>query len=410
MKIVASKTIEVVLPSLHPAQQQIIDEARRFNVLACGRRFGKTTLGIDLIIDKALDGYPVGWFSPTYRMLNEVWKEIVETTKQLQTRVAKQEHRIELITGGVIDCWSLDAADSVRGRKYARVIVDEAAMVPDLGESWQAAIRPTMTDYVGSDAFFLSTPKGINFFHECYSRGVDESQPDWMAWHAPTSSNLHISASEIEAARQELPEQVFRQEYLAEFLQNEGAVFRNIDACLSEDNTRARFVRHYECRIVAGVDWGQQNDFTVISVVCVSCKQELELDRFNKIEWAFQRARLKAVMDRWNVQAVIAESNSIGQPNLEALQREGLPVRGFETTGSSKPPLIQSLALALERVECQWLPDPVGRVEMLSYQARINQTTGRVSYSAPSGGHDDTVMARALAWECVQRGNVGTAY
>ncbi len=97
----ASQTIELVLPSLHPAQQQIIDEARRFNVLACGRRFGKTMLGIDLIIDKVLDGYPVSWFSPTYKMLAEVWKEIVETTKQLQTRVAKQEHRIELITAAI---------------------------------------------------------------------------------------------------------------------------------------------------------------------------------------------------------------------------------------------------------------------------------------------------------------------
>lgn len=405
MKIAASKTIEVVLPSLHPAQQQIIDEARRFNVLACGRRFGKTTLGIDLIIDKALDGYPVGWFSPTYRMLNEVWKEIVETTKQLQTRVAKQEHRVELITGGVIDCWSLDAADSVRGRKYARVIVDEAAMVPDLGGSWQAAIRPTMTDYVGSDAFFLSTPKGINFFHECYSRGVDDSQPDWMSWHAPTSSNPHISASEIEVARQELPEQVFRQEYLAEFLQNSGAVFRNIDACLRADSGQ-----HDGHFLVAGVDWGQKNDFTVISVICCTCRQEVQLERYNKIEWSFIRARVRAIADRWIVASTIVETNSIGSPNLEALQQEGMAVRGFETTASTKPPLIQSLALCLEREECHFLPDPIGRVELLSYESRVNPMTGRVSYSAPPGGHDDTVIARALAWECAQRGNLGTAY
>jgi hypothetical protein len=398
------KQIELILPVLHPGQQLIVDQASRFNVLACGRRFGKTMLGVDLLIDKAIDGAFVGWFSPTYRMLGEVWKALHEITRPLHSRVSIQEHRIELITGGVVDCWSLDAYDSVRGRKYQRGVIDEAAMVPDLGDAWQAAIRPTLTDYRG-DAFFLSTPKGINFFQECYSRGVDSTQDEWRSWHAPTTANPYIDPAEVTAAQQELPEQVFRQEYLAEFLQNDGAVFRNIDACLSPDTGN-----HKGHRLFAGVDWGQQNDFTVISVVCATCHREVELDRFNKIEWAFQRARLKAVMDRWNVQAVIAESNSIGQPNLEALQREGLPVRGFETTGSSKPPLIQSLALALERVECQWLPDPVGRVELLSYQARINQTTGRVSYSAPSGGHDDTVMARALAWECVQRGGVGNAY
>lgn len=401
----ASKQIELILPVLHPGQQQIIDEARRFNVLACGRRFGKTKLGIDLIIDKALDGYPVGWFSPTYRMLGEVWKEIVETTRPIQTRVAKQEHRIELLTGGVIDCWSLDAADSVRGRKYARVIIDEAAMVPDLGDSWQAAIRPTLTDYTG-DAFLLSTPKGVNFFHECYSRGVDPAQPDWNGWHAPTTANPYIDPAEVEAARLELPEQIFRQEYLAEFLQNEGAVFRNIDACLHADNQ----TDHRGHSLMAGVDWGQQNDFTVISVVCATCRQEVELDRFNKIEWAFQRARLKTIIERHGCIAVMVETNSIGGPNLEALQREGLPVRGFETTGTSKPPLIQSLALALERVELQWLPDPVGRTELLAYESRRNATTGRISYSAPSGGHDDTVMARALALHALHRGSVGTAY
>jgi len=405
VKTAASKTIELVLPSLHPAQQQIIDEARRFNVLACGRRFGKTLLGIDLLIDKVLDGYPVSWFSPTYKMLAEVWKEIVETTKQLQTRVAKQEHRIELITGGVIDCWSLDAADSVRGRKYARVIVDEAAMVPNLYDSWQAAIRPTMTDYVGSDAFMLSTPKGIDFFFDCFSRGVDDQQSDWMAWQKPTSENPYIDPAEIEAARRELPEQIFEQEYLAKFLQNSGAVFRNIDACLRIDSGQ-----HQKHRLFAGVDWGQKHDFTVISVICATCRQEVELDRFNKIEWAFQRARLKAIVERWGVQSVMVETNSIGSPNLEALQREGMSVRGFETTGSTKPPLIQSLALALEREECRFLPDPVGRVELLSYESRINSTTGRVSYSAPDGGHDDTVIARAIAWECVQKGNLGTAY
>ena len=405
MKTAASKTIEVILPSLHPAQQQIIDEARRFNVLACGRRFGKTMLGIDLIIDKVLDGYPVSWFSPTYKMLAEVWKEIVQTTKPLQTRVARQEHRVELITGGVIDCWSLDAADSVRGRKYARVIVDEAAMVPNLYDSWQAAIRPTMTDYVGSDAFMLSTPKGVDFFFDCFSRGVDDQQSDWKAWQKPTSENPYIDPAEIEAARRELPDQIFRQEYLAEFLQNSGAVFRNIDACLRADSGQ-----HQGHRLFAGVDWGQKHDFTVISVICATCRQEVELDRFNKIEWAFQRARLRAIVERRGVQSVMVETNSIGSPNLEALQREGMNVRGFETTGSTKPPLIQSLALALEREECRFLPDPVGRVELLSYESRINSTTGRVSYSAPDGGHDDTVIARAIAWECVQRGNLGTAY
>ena len=85
-------------------------------------------------------------------------------------------------------------------------------------------------------------------------------------------------------------------------------------------------------------------------------------------------------------------------------------MRGFETTGSSKSPLIQSLALALEREECRWIVNETARLELLAYEATISKTTGRVSYSAPDGGHDDTVMARALAWKATLEGAMGNAY
>ena len=73
-------------------------------------------------------------------------------------------------------------------------------------------------------------------------------------------------------------------------------------------------------------------------------------------------------------------------------------VNGFVFTATSKPPLIESLALALERTECQWLDVPVATGELEAYERRVSATTGRSSYSAPEGLHDDTVMARALAW------------
>lgn len=388
------KQIEVTLAALHPGQQRIVDEARRFNVLACGRRFGKTTLGVDLLSDRALDGMPVVWFSPTYKMLTEVWREASSILRPIIARKIVQEHRIELLTGGIVDMWSLDNPDSSRGRKYARAVVDEAAMIPNLAEAWQAVIRPTLTDYKG-DGYLLSTPKGMNFFFECYSRGQDAAFPDWASWHMPTTANPFIDSSEVEKARLELPEMVFRQEYLAEFLQNEGAVFRNIAACLKAPKTTPE--QHRGHRIVLGIDWGMKNDFTVACALCVTCNAEVELDRFNKIEWSFQRARIKAIYDRWKVSGGLVELNSIGSPNFEALRPDCPSLRGFETTGSSKPPLIQSLALALERVEVQWLDNEVAKLELMAYESKVSTATGRVSYSAPEGQHDDTVIGRALA-------------
>jgi hypothetical protein len=97
------------------------------------------------------------------------------------------------------------------------------------------------------------------------------------------------------------------------------------------------------------------------------------------------------------VRHIEAEENSIGSPNIEALRREGLNVVAFTTTAQSKPPLIQSLALALERREYDWLNLPVATAELVAYESKVSANTGRISYGAPEGKHDDTVIARALA-------------
>lgn len=398
------KRIEIEVPALHPAQQKIVDEARRFNVLACGRRFGKTLLGIQLDIYPALDGFPVAWFSPTYKYLNDAWRDMARIVKPICSRVAVQEHRLELITGGTIDMWSLDSPDSARGRKYKRVVVDEAAMIPNFQEAWQAAIHPTLTDYKG-DSFWLSTPKGMNFFKQGFDNGQDPLKPNWASWQMPTIANPCIEglAEEVETARRELPELTFKQEYLAEFLQSEGAVFRNIEPNLmpltDADGNRLpppSPEQHRGHRIVSGLDWAQKHDFTAHSIGCANCKIELELDRFNKIEWAFQRGRIKSQCAKWGISQILAEHNSIGSPNIEALQAEGLPVVAFETTAQSKGPLIQSLALALERMQYKWLNNPVATAELVAYESKVSTVTGRASYSAPEGMHDDTVIARAL--------------
>lgn len=389
-----AKVIRLELPRLHAGQRQVARESRRFNVLACGRRWGKTLFGIDRIVDPALAGYPVGWFSPSYRMLAEVWRDALRALAPVTARASAQEHRIELVTGGVVEMWSLDNPNTARGRRYKRVIVDEAALVRSLEEGWSAAIRPTLTDFQG-DAWFLSTPRLLNFFSRLYSYGADPQRPDWASWQMPTLANPHIKPTEVEAARGELPERTFQQEYEARFLDGEGSVFRRIRENLTApDSSPSEHRGHF---LVMGVDWAREVDFTVLSVVCATCMQEVALDRFNQIGWAIQRGRLTALGARWGVRHYLVEENSIGSVNLEALQLDGLPAYGFLTTATSKPQIVQSLALALENLEVRWLPDPVGRAELEAFESRVSRITGRVQYGAPEGGHDDVVIARALA-------------
>jgi len=219
------RELTLSLPVLHDAQQRIIDEARRFNVLACGRRFGKDVLGQDVLMDAAIDGKPVAWFAPTYRMMLDNFRDISRTCRDIASKINSSEHRIELITGGVIDFWSLDVPDVARGRHYARVIVNEAAMVRGLVDVWTRVIRPTLAD-LGGDAWFLSTPRGYNDFHALYSMAA-EHPDEWRSWRFPTSDNPHIPAKEIDAMRAEMDAVSYAQEILAEFRSITGLVYQD---------------------------------------------------------------------------------------------------------------------------------------------------------------------------------------
>ena len=292
-------TLTVTLPRRHAGQQTIVAEARRYNILACGRRFGKTTLGIDRCVTPDVLRYPVGWFSPTYKMLLEVWREAVRTFAPITARRSSQERRIEFITGGLLEFWSLDNPDVARGRKYRRVVIDEAAMVPNLMDAWQYAIRPTLADYNG-DAWFLSTPKGRNGFWQMWQWGHDGDHADWQAWQMPSNVNPRLAQSEIDAMRDTMPESVYRQEIEAAFIDNGGSVFRNIAACLTAPLDASPDV-HKGHHLILGADWARESDFTCFSVGCVTCHQEVARDRFNQVDYHVQTQRLQSLAERWHV-------------------------------------------------------------------------------------------------------------
>jgi hypothetical protein len=220
---------KIRLAKLHPARQEIVDSPARFKVLACGRRFGKTMVAVDTICDRLLDGKSTAYFAPTYRMGLEVWQEVCDRMRPVTTYLREQVWRLDVLNGGVFECWSLanNAAKTVRGRKYHYVVVDEAALFPS-ADVWHGAIRPLLTDYEGS-ALFCSTPKGRNWFWHLFLQGQSGDYEDWKSWRYPTGMNPHIKAEEIEAAGKMMPERFFRQEYEAAFLDDGGVVFRNIE-------------------------------------------------------------------------------------------------------------------------------------------------------------------------------------
>ena len=388
------QTVRVFLPKPHAAQQEVIDNATRFNVLAWGRRAGKSVLEIDRVCETALHGFPAGWFAPSYKLLAEAWRALVFALRPVASRTNESEHRIELVTGGVVEAWSLDSTDPARGRKYKRIVIDEAALVQRFEEAWNAAIRPTLADLQG-DAWFGSTPKGRNYFWQLYQRGLDSSQSEWRSWQMPTRANPYIPAIEIEAARLSMPERFFLQEFEAMFIEDAGEVFRKVlEAATATPQEEANPMHQY----VFGVDWGKTADFTVVCVLDLTTNEEVALDRSNRVDYAVQVGRLKALFERFHPTTIIAERNSMGEPVIEQLIREGLPVQPFLTTNATKAAAIDALTLAFERGELRILNDPVQIGELQAFEAE-RLPSGLTRYGAPEGMHDDTVMALALAWQ-----------
>jgi len=311
-----AREIVVVRPVLHAGQQQVIREAKRFNVLECGRRFGKTTLGLDVLLDTALAGKPAAWFAPTYKLLAEPWREIVRATRDLVTGVNQQARRVELITGGSIDCWSLDTADAGRGYKYARVVIDEAGIVRDLEPAWTEAIRPTLTDYRG-DAWFLGTPKGRNAFHQLFVRGQDHAQDVWRSWRFASTDNPHLPAGEVEDARSDMPDAAFRQEYLGEPADDGGNPFGldAIRACIADTIQEPR----PGVRYLMGVDLGKAIDHTVC-IVLDPMGRTVAFDRW-QAPWDVTMRRIQALASKYNHAEVMADATGLGDPVVEELQR-----------------------------------------------------------------------------------------
>jgi hypothetical protein len=392
----SSKTIGLRLPAPHPAQVKLIQQAKRFNVVCCGRRWGKTVLGIDRLIHPALKGKPVAWFSPTNKLMADTWRALRSALGPVTRDKSEQEKRLELIGGGVIDLWSLDSADSGRGRKYAVVVVDEAAMISTLQEAWQQSIRPTLTDLQGS-AWFLSTPKGMNYFKALFDLGQDGQRADWASWQMPTSENPFIDPEEIASARLDIAESAFNQEYLAWFVNWEGSVFRRVGEAATATQLRAPEAGH---DYFIGCDWGRSNDYTVFVVLDTVTHAVVAIDRSNRVDYAVQCDRLRVLNELWRPKQILAEQNSIGQPIIEQLLRDGLRVQPFTTTNASKAQAVEALALAFERGDIRIPRDAALVSELVAYQAE-RLPSGLTRYGAPSGQHDDCVMALLIAWSAV---------
>ena len=205
--------------SLRWAQGEVFNNEKRFRVLVAGRRFGKSYLSCIELLKAAISrpGETYFYCAPTYRMAKDIaWKEMKKLVpKEWVKSKNETDLKIELINDSTIELKGTENAMALRGRSLAGVVLDEAAFMDS--EVWFEVIRPALADKQGW-ALFISTPDGTaSWFYDLWCYVPDDATGEWNRWSFTTIQGGNVPAEEVQAARAQLDQRTFRQEFEASF-------------------------------------------------------------------------------------------------------------------------------------------------------------------------------------------------
>ena len=386
----------------------------RHVVVAKGRRLGGTHAGVHELLRFVLatpDGV-ASWLSPTFGQSRHAWRELLRAVRQVDRQllesVNRSELRIEMKNGAAVNFGSLQNPDFLRGAGLDLMLVDEAAYVPV--ETWTMVLAPMLLDRLGR-ALLIGSPRG--------KQGLlwwAWNQAGWCRLHFPSAANPRLSAQELVRMRAELPEDAARQELDGEFLDSAATVFRHLDRCVRGGFEAPKKGHRY----VVGWDPAKSQDFSARVVLDQACLQVVHAERVRGVDYATQITDVLALARRYNGAPVVVDQTGVGAAVLDFMRSElggrrrddrmpregGLPKRstvaqGLTWTNSVKEDLVRGLQLRIERGQ---IGIPYEAFELLdelkAFEYQIT-STGRVTFNAPSGGHDDLVAALMMASHAV---------
>lgn len=376
----------------HPAQQRILEESKgKRNVsINAGVRFGKSALCAYIALKHLLSDNQRIWIvSLSYDMSAKVFAYLMEFAGRYDKRLlkgasARPPQRFEIPEfNSWVECKSIDNPNSLLGEELDLVIFDEASRFPaDIYNRYIAARLAVRRGKL----FVISTPFGKNWFYQNHLKA--DARFDF-----PSNTNPHFPPDEWERAKANLPEMVFKQEYEAKFLEDAASVFRGVQGCVDPNALQdVQFGHSY----IMGVDIGRSEDFTVITVIDRTTNQVVHWDRFNKIEYPFQKARIMSTAQRYNNAKIIIDSTVIGMPIKEDLERSGAYIDDFIFSNKSKKELVEKLSIMIEQRGIRIPNNQVLIDELEAFGYHITDSRSIV-YSAPDGLHDDAVYSLALA-------------
>ena len=406
-----TRALTIAMRRPHSDKQKRAIVFPRNVMLIAGRRFGKTDALTQRIYYWMVRQPGLYWWiglSWKSASMKRAWRIIQWHARRilmslgLDPREYINKTNKEIAIPGLGEIWFRTAENpaSLAGEALRGVVLDEVTLMRE--EVWTEYVSAALLDY-GGWAAMAGVPKGRNWVWEHWNRVADAD--DWLRIHATTYDNPFISQERVDALRGVLSDLVFRQEILAEFVEAEGIVFRGVDkVAVAQPLLRGEGGRLY----VYGLDWGKHQDYTVFSVLDPTDMRQVYLERISRLDYGYQLRRLREVAQRFPPQVMIAEGNSVGERLVEEMQEMGLPVVRFMTTNASKREIIEALQLAIENETITLLDDSVQTAELKAFEVRVTPS-GTAIYGAPSGLHDDTVIALALALYGARQGQVMVA-
>lgn len=381
-------------------QREVHDDPTRFKVIIRGRRGGKTEEEIQDTVKLAVTNPGLHWITgPTFRQI----KSIIWTRLKIVLRVDPdwkfneqelyaQHAHIQNSNGEYtrIELKGVDNEDSLVGVGLRSLKCDEAALYrPNI---WPQILRPMLADHK-APASFYTTPRGSNWLHDLYKRGIDPNEPNWKSWKESSYINKYISKEEIEEMKRDMPHRLFLQEVMAEFLDEQSGVFRKVTRCTVGELQDPVLGRFY----VGGVDLGRTHDFTVITILDSVTRGVVYFERFTDIEWKEQKLRIQDAARKYNNALMFIDSTGAGDPIYEDLLQSGVSCESFKFNNSSKAALVKQGEIAIEERQVTWPRE----LEVLTREVKDYEYTlsvkGNVIYGAPEGKFDDCVISLLLA-------------
>lgn len=365
----------------------IINDDAKYYVCNIGRQWGKTMFATNQMLYWAINssGSQIAWVSPIYKQSKKVFDELERATANSGLFEFNRSELTVKGCGSTIHFFSGERPDNIRGNTFDYLIIDEMAFTRS--ELWNEVLQATVL-VKGKKVVFISTPKAKNHF---YQLALQHNYDDrYKYFHFTSYDNPMIDHVEIDAIRRSLPEHVFKQEYLAEFLDNSSGLFKNVKQNVIETSADR------SGKLYGGLDIGRADDYTVLTILNAS-NQMVYVERWRHDEWSSIIDKVAVQIKKFNA-SVYVEVNNQGDVFFEMLKRIcGNRVEPFVTSTKTKPIMIEDLSVLFEQgtikiLNEEWLID-----ELEAFTYIYNPKTRQVKYSAPNGVHDDGVISLSLA-------------